>query len=132
MISALFGGVGWALLTEVTGEYNLGLMLLVGWLVGWAVKRGMGTVDRVGVWITLYGTLVAILIGTYLFIGSLIDDRGGTVTVEGITGAFFIAFKDLKFLAIYLGFAAGACWLGVAVCKEGMPDRLLKKKKKGK
>jgi hypothetical protein len=122
MISMLIAGVAWPIANELSGEFNLGTMLLMGWLVGWAVKRGMGTVDRVGVGIALYGTLVSILIGTYLHLGVLIHDQGGTVTVEAIAGAFWIALGSLTFVAIFGGFAVGACWLAVAVCKEGMPE----------
>ncbi len=121
LTATLISGVGWAILIAVTEEFNMGLMLAIGWLIGSAVKRGMGTVDRVGVAITLYGTLLSILIGTCLYIGSIIHDQGGTVTIEGITLTFLTALKDWKFLALYVGLAVGACWLGVAVCKEGMP-----------
>jgi len=121
IVCMLVMGVAWAILIEITDEFNVGIMLLIGWLMGEAVKRGVGTVDRAGLAITLYGTLVAILIGTYLYLGARIHDHGGTVTIEGITAAFLIALKDLKFLALFFGFAAAGCWLGVAVCKEGMP-----------
>jgi hypothetical protein len=121
MAAMLLSAFAWAVLIEVSGEFNIGLMLFVGWLIGAAVRWGMGTVDRVGLGITLYGTLVSILIGTYLYLGARIHDHGGTVTVEGITGAFRAALHDLKFLALFGGFTVAACWLGVAVCKEGMP-----------
>jgi len=124
LISMLVVGVAWAILIEVTGRFNMGIMLAIGWMIGWAVKRGMGTVDRVGVWIVLYGTLAGILIGTCLYIGALIDDGGSTVTIEGIAREFWVALTDLKFLALFVGFTLAACWLGVAVCKEGMPNPL--------
>lgn len=122
LTATLISGVGWALLIAITEEFNMGLMLAIGWLIGSAVKRGMGTVDRVGVAITLYGTLLGICIGTCLYIGSIIHDQGGTVTIEGITATFLTALKDWKFLALYLGLLAASCWLAVAVCKEGMPN----------
>jgi hypothetical protein len=121
MAATLVSGTVWAILIEISGEFNMGLMLIIGWFIGSAVKWGMGTVDRVGVAITLYGTLVGILIGTCLYIGSIIHNQGGTVTIEGITATFLTAASDLKFLALYGGLVIGSCWLAVAVCKEGMP-----------
>jgi hypothetical protein len=76
IMSALAAAVGWVLLNELSDEFNFALMLAVGWFIGWAVKWGMGTVDRAGVWITLYGTLVSILIGTSLYLGARIHGRG--------------------------------------------------------
>ena len=127
MIATLVSGAGWAILIEISEEFNIGVMLVIGWLIGTAVKKGMGTVDRVGLAITLYGTLVGILIGTYLYLGFRINDYGWTVTVGGITGEFWIALHDLKFLALYGGLAIAACWLGVAVCREGMPKPIAPK-----
>lgn len=134
LAAALIVGIGWAIAIEVTGQFNVALMLAMGWFVGWAVKRGMKTVDRVGIWITLYGALVGILIGTTLYIGSVIDDQGGTVTIQAVARTFWTALHDLVFLALFVGFATAGCWLGVAVCKEGMPNPLGRRsgKKAGK
>ena len=121
LTATLVSGIGWAVLIVVTEEFNIGLMLAIGWFIGAAVRWGMGTVDRVGVAITLYGTLLGILIGTCLYIGSIIHEQGGTVTIEGITATFLTALRDFKFLALYCGLALAACWIGVAVCREGMP-----------
>jgi hypothetical protein len=121
LCATLASGIGWAIGIELSEEFNVAVMLVIGWFIGEAVKRGMGTVDRVGLGITLYGTPVGILIGTYLYLGTRIHDHGGTVTIQGITGEFWAALHNLPFVALYGGFALAACWLGVAVCKEGMP-----------
>ncbi len=130
LLTSLAAGIGWAILIEVTGNLNFGIVLAIGWMVGAAVKRGMGNVDRLGVGITLYGTLAAVAIAMFIYLAMRISDHGGTVTFTAVVGAFFIALKDPKFLLIFLGFTFGGCCLGVAVCKEGMPDYLKRKKKK--
>jgi hypothetical protein len=130
LASALIIGVAWAILTELSGELNFMAALAVGWLVGEAVKRGMGNVDRTGVWITIYGTLAAISVAMYIYIALRIRDHGGVVTIGEVVRTFFVALSDLTFLAIFVIFTVGGCWLGVAICKEGMPDRLLKRKSK--
>lgn len=133
LIAAIVSGAGWALLIAVTEEFNMGLMLAIGWLIGSAVKWGMRAVDRVGLAIALYGTLLSIFIGTFLYIGSIVHDQGGTVTIEGIALTFLNALRDWKFLALYAVFVIGSCWLAVAVCGEGIPNpfRLILRRKGG-
>jgi hypothetical protein len=130
--SALLSGIAWGILSEFAGQYNLIIALAVGWIVGSAVKRGMGVVDRVGQWISLYGTLIGVLLGSLIFVGMRIHEHGGSITAAKVFGSFFLAFKNLKFLAIYLAFTGAACWVAVSTAGEGLLNSLRRGKKKKK
>ena len=72
VLAALIGGIAWGLVGYAINRFVLLVAILIGYLVAWAIRQGMGKVTRFGQVLTVILTLAGVFWGDLLMVTLII------------------------------------------------------------
>jgi hypothetical protein len=115
MIAALF----WAAYLFVTDSYNMLMPVAAGWIASTGVRVGMGSVDRLGTWLSIYLTVLIVFLGEFFYFAWLFCSATGHLVIgrafNELVGHFRADPKGLLFMIL---FTALGCFVAVINCRE--------------
>jgi hypothetical protein len=121
LAGTLVAAVIWAAYILLNDGYNVLMPVGAGWFASACVKRGMGTVDRTGIWMSIYLTLLIVFLGELFFYMWLVFSATGQLSVgrplRDLVGLFRGDAKDLFFMALFTGLG---CFVAVINCRESI------------
>ncbi len=120
LVGTVIGVVVWAAYMIFADSYSILLPVGAGWFASTCVKRGMITVDRTGIALSIYFTVLIIFLGEYLYYICLSFSATDQLLLGNsfgnLVGYFWASPKDFFFLLLFtgLGFV-----VAVINCREG-------------
>ncbi len=119
LVGAVIAAVVWAAYIFLNDGYNMLMPVGAGWVASARVRRGMGTVDRTGIWMSIYLTLLIVFLGELFFYMWLFFSATGHLSIgrplQDLVGMFRAHPKDLLYVIL---FTALGCFVAVVNCRE--------------
>jgi hypothetical protein len=128
LAGTVVAAVVWAAYQLFTDSYNLLMPAAAGWFASACVKRGMGTVDKMGVALSIYFTALIVLLGEFFFFSWHFFSDTGRLSlagpIAGLIGYYRASPRTLFFIILFtaLGFV-----IAVINCRESDKKKNAKK-----
>ncbi len=110
----------WAAYQLFADSYAMLMPAAAGWFASACVKRGMGTVDRRGIALSIYFTALIVFLGEFLFFSWHFFSNTGRLSLAGPIGMLVGYYRgNPKALFFIILFTALGFVVAVINCREG-------------
>jgi len=120
LAGTMVAAVVWATYQVTTDSYGMVMPVAAGWFASACIKRGMGSVDRTGIALSIYFTALIVFLGEFFFFAWSFYSATGRVSFGGSFGNLVGYYRaDLKALFLIILFTGLGFVVAVINCREG-------------
>lgn len=119
LAGTIIAAVIWAAYQLTTDSYGMLMPVGAGWFASACVKWGMGSVDRMGIALSIYFTALIVFLGEFFFFAWRFVSATGRLSLGGPFGGLVAYYRaDIKGLFLIILFTGLGFVVAVINCRE--------------